>query len=266
MNEDEIKLTDKHFEEIGNELKEYQPYIWSTITPPRHNSYYNMYSDGNLTINTISGGIDPVETPGKSSQKFNIDYDDFLGLRDDQEPPIKSVDDGANWKSLINKPKKSKKPSPKYQLTRMDLDSYFELDRCLDCFDELLEKQIGDIYLTGSVALFIQGKISRSQFKDLDIVILGEYSLDDDMIDLRVLHSYPENRNGNTRKAICYNNTAIDIFSVKDSINVVDVEYEGKVYKCQDYKDIIMEKLWMVLPNMKDYKELMDGIIEINIK
>lgn len=138
------------------------------------------------------------------------------------------------------------------------------LDDYLEVFNELEEKDIGDIYLTGSVALFLQGKLDRTEFKDLDIAVLGEFQLDDDIKDFK-RGDYPPDPNGTVRRSVKYEGIPIDLFKIK-GINRVDVEYEGKTYRCQNYKDIIMAKINMAFEKLKDKDYLIDkGIIDIKI-
>lgn len=149
---------------------------------------------------------------------------------------------------------------------RYNLKDEYALQECLDAFDNLCKKEIGDIYLTGSVALYLQGKITRTIFKDLDVVVVGEYMLDDDIYDNPYGCKYPPDPSGIERTPVAFNDVKIDIFSNINYVNSVNVEYLGKTYLCQDYKDIIKAKLRMVLPKMKDLDELLETSFEITYK
>lgn len=143
---------------------------------------------------------------------------------------------------------------------------YYEIKECLNCFKELYKKNIGEIYLTGSVALYLQGKISRSSFKDIDLVIVGKYELDDDIYSDPFCRRYPPDMNNTERSSYIFNNVKLDIFSGPTSVNSVNVEYNGDNYLCQDYRDIIKAKLNMVLPKVKDLDELLGKSFEITYK
>ena len=160
------------------------------------------------------------------------------------------------------KPKLNK--TPIFKSTKQG--SEFFIDECLSGFRTLCEKQIGDIYLTGSVALCIQGKITRCSFKDMDIIVAGEYSLDDDILDNPTWRDYPPDPNGTERKPLLFNGIKIDLFYNVEKVNFIEVEYQGKTYLCQDYKDIIKAKLNVVLPKVKDLDELLGSSFEITYK
>lgn len=151
-------------------------------------------------------------------------------------------------------------------LKQIKQKSEFFIDECLSSFRTLCEKQIGDIYLTGSVALYLQGKITRCTFKDIDIIVAGEYSLDDDILDNPTWRDYPPDPNGTERKPLLFNGIKIDLFYNVEKVNFIEVEYHGNTYLCQDYKDIIKAKLNMVLPKVKDLDELLETSFEIVYK
>ena len=151
-------------------------------------------------------------------------------------------------------------------LKQIKQKSEFFIDECLSSFRTLCEKQIGDIYLTGSVALYLQGKITRCTFKDIDIIVAGEYSLDDDILDNPTWRDYPPDPNGTERKPLLFNGIKIDLFYNVEKVNFIEVEYQGNTYLCQDYKDIIKAKLNMVLPKVKDLDELLGKSFEITYK
>ena len=151
-------------------------------------------------------------------------------------------------------------------LKQIKQESEFFIDECLSSFRTLCEKQIGDIYLTGSVSLYLQGKITRCTFKDIDIIVAGEYSLDDDILDSPTWRDYPPDPNGTERKPLLFNGIKIDLFYNVEKVNFIEVEYHGNTYLCQDYKDIIKAKLNMVLPKVKDLDELLETSFEITYK
>lgn len=173
--------------------------------------------------------------------------------------------------SISKSPRRPKNKIPQHEREirediRYNLKKEYTLQECLDVFIDLQNKQIGDIYLTGSVALYLQGKISRTEFKDLDIVVVGEYMLDDDIYDNPFASKYPPDENEVERSALAFNNVKIDLFSNVHMVTFIDVEYLGKTYRCQDYKDIIKAKLRMVLPKVKDIDELLGKSFEIIYK
>lgn len=179
---------------------------------------------------------------------------------------IDSNQNATTWASIklkSNKPSnKPKKVSYRddYQQTK---DEY-TLKECLDCYDALLEKDIADMYLTGSVALFIQGRISRSIFKDLDISIKGEYTLDDDIYDNDSCRRYPPDPMGVKRKAVIFNGVKIDLFSGENAVGrIINVKYDNKIYRCCHYTSIIDAKLRIVLPQVKDIQDLLGKSFEI---
>lgn len=140
------------------------------------------------------------------------------------------------------------------------------LDECLDKFKELENKQFGELYLTGSVALKLQNKISRDYFKDLDIIILGKYELDDDILDFSNGQNYDKNELLSESRSVVYSNLKVDIFSLEKSfdLKLICVDYMGKSYVCQDYRQIITAKLNMILPKMKDWKDLYGSVFDLN--
>lgn len=163
---------------------------------------------------------------------------------------------------------KKKKPSldsmsRKSKAFEMLKDEY-NIEECLNCFESLTEKNIGDIYLSGSVALYIQGKITRSKFKDLDIVVLGDLVMDDDMYDNPYARNYRNRDQQFDCNAIIYDDVKIDLFTnVRPGLKYIDVEYHGKTYKCQHYHDIIRAKLDMAFDTFKDFDDLIDKSFKI---
>lgn len=145
-------------------------------------------------------------------------------------------------------------------------DSY-KLNECLKAFRELTEKEIGEIYLTGSVALHLQKIIKRNIFKDVDIVLIGNHQFDDDITPYKRDSHYPQSKELGDPIYVTYSNIPIDIFKFKKehSIKVLPVEYKGDVYICQDFREILMAKLNMLLPKMKDVEEILPHL-DINFK
>ena len=168
--------------------------------------------------------------------------------------------------SKYRNPFKLKKQSSYCEkMSRYDLNEFFSIDRLIECYNDLQEKNIGNICITGSLALYLQGKISRTEFKDLDIIVTGEYSLDDDINEL-VKREYPPDPNGTTVKSVEYNGVPIDFFSGRTDIDRICVKFNGKSYLCQDYKQIIKAKINMILPKIKDLDELMGVSFDIMYK
>lgn len=138
----------------------------------------------------------------------------------------------------------------------------YTIKECLNCFEDLVEKDIGEIYLCGAVALYIQGKIKRDWFSDLDVIVIGKLTLDDDMHDNPYARKY--NNKEFDRKAIIFEGVKIDFFNNLDcKPKFIDVEYSGKIYKCEHYHDIIKAKLDMVMNGFKDLNELENSSFKI---
>ena len=196
-------------------------------------------------------GLDPYNTLEKSGYPDVQEQQIHIGQMEDA---IKySWED--EYKS-INKDGKPKRPN-KLQI-KPKINSSYDIDEILNTYRELQSKQIGDIYLTGSIALHLQSKISRTKFKDLDIIVIGEYELDDDILDYSRPFEYPQTNGVGETKSIVFNNTPIDLFRFdnSDSLNLVEVERGGFIYLCQDYKDIVKVKFNMIIDRMKDSQEL----------
>lgn len=232
-------------------------FSWNVISPNPRVAYYDSGQDEAKVSKT---------TEAKLRSSFSDAYEKYMQIT--SEP--------LRWNSGQPSDKIPKSIKPKRGLTmdkklrnaeiRYSLKDDYTIDECLDAFNELCEKQIGDIYLTGSVALFLQGKITRCLFKDLDVAVIGEYELDDDIYENPYGCKYPPDPSGTERTPLAFNNVKIDLFSNIDHINSVNVKYNGKTYFCQDYKDIIKAKLRMVLPKVKDLDELLETSFEITYK
>jgi len=248
-------------------------FSWNVIVPgSRYNSPGTSIDPGRYT--SVVDYIDPpkINTASDkydSRKKSPYEVDDFYSehvksMRD----AFKAYKPGESKIPKSIKPRRGLSMEQKMQKAevRYNLKEEYTLQECLDAFDNLCKKEIGDIYLTGSVALYLQGKITRTMFKDLDIVCVGEYMLDDDIYDNPYGCKYPPDPSGVERTPVAFNDVKIDIFSNINYINSVNVEYLGKTYLCQDYKDIIKAKLRMVLPNVKDLDELLETSFEITYK
>ena len=201
--------------------------------------------------------LEPVKTP---SYKVNWITDERIIPSYDMD--LSELSDETlstgNWKEKLKTPKKRSSISDRMKKESMtfSLKSEYNLDECLKCFNDLVEKNIGTIYLSGSVALFLQGKITRNEFKDLDIVVIGDYTLDDDMFDIQ-RGFYPPDPNGTELKSMMFDDVKIDFFSREEPLNPVIVEYDGNSYLCQSYQEIIQAKLNIALAKMKDCDELL---------
>lgn len=234
-------------------------------------SYLDKYLYG---TDPHSHTINYVSMSSKSAEEIHNQRMEF-----EKEKLKKAFSPSIDWVSNPFKqyttpsksPRKPKRKIPSHERAirddiRYGLKDEYTLQECLDAFNDLQNKQIGNIYLTGSVALYLQGKITRTQFKDLDIVVVGEYMLDDDIYDNPFAGKYPPDETGVERSALAFNNVKIDLFSNVHMVTFIDVEYLGKTYRCQDYKDIIKAKLRMVLPKVKDIEELFGDSFEIIYK
>ena len=176
----------------------------------------------------------------------------------------------SSAKSYLNDAKAVKKKRPSWQSVSQKSKAFemlkdeYNIEECLNCFESLTEKNIGDIYLSGSAALYVQGKITRSKFKDLDIVVLGDLVMDDDMYDNPYARNYRNKDQQFDRRAIIYDDVKIDLFTnVRPDRTYIDVEYHGKIYKCQHYHDIVDAKLDMVFAQFKDFDDLIDKSFKI---
>lgn len=176
-----------------------------------------------------------------------------------------------NWKENFDSiSNRRRSPKSKYDTNpkNFNFKSSYTLDQCLSVFRDLFDREFGEIYLTGSVALKLQNKINRSSFKDLDIVVVGEYALDDDIYDNPQMREYRQNANLGKQRGLAFNNVPIDAFEMPSDykINYVSVDYKNNTYVCQDYRDIIKAKLEMILPQMKDYADIKGNCFEIAYK
>lgn len=237
----------------------------SGTSAPKYYSAADPWGDIDYGVQLTTTPVDK-STEAKLRSSFSDAYHKYMQIT--SEP--------SGWKSPKYHDDKPKIIRPKRGLSidqkrrSMDicdkLKDEYTLQECLDAFNDLCNKEIGDIYLTGSVSLYLQSKITRTSFKDLDVVCIGEYMLDDDIYDNPYGCQYPPDPNGTERKPLAFNNVKIDLFSNVDYVNYVDVEYLGKTYGCQNYKDIIKAKLRMVLPKVKDLDELLETSFEITYK
>jgi len=232
-------------------------FSWNIIQSSPRVAYYDVDQDEVKVSKT---------TEAKLRSSFSDAYEKYMQIT--SEP--------LRWNSGKPSDKIPKSIKPKRGLTmdqkmrnaevRYNLKDEYTLQECLDAFNDLCNKEIGNIYLTGSVALFLQGKITRTTFKDLDVICVGEYMLDDDIYDNPYGCKYPPDPSGIERKPLAFNNVKIDLFSNISYVNSINVEYLGKTYLCQNYKDIIKAKLRMVLPKVKDLDELLETSFEITYK
>lgn len=201
--------------------------------------------------------------------KFGTDEDNPYLFTEQTEVPadLPWVDDYKNNIMNTNIPKQRRRTKPKYIKSMFENISY-NVDQLLSIYEKLEEKQIGNIAITGSLALFLQEKISRDTFSDIDITtISGKVELDDEFEDVRTdIVSYSKNGGTvSTPNTYLIDKVLVDIFPVsKSTVNIVAVGYNGSVYKCMDYKDIIDIKLKMLLPQMKDYNELYNNVFSLN--
>jgi len=162
--------------------------------------------------------------------------------------------------------KSKSRPSWFDKVTPKHKDSIF-IKEALTAFRELKEKDISEFILTGSVALFIQGKITRNKFKDVDIISTSKYEMDDDMQDYPRQRYEPVEGNGEL-KSMVLSGVLFDVFNYDSEakIDIVEVKYNKETYLCQDWRQIIMAKMRMIIPKMKDHEELFKNCIEINFK
>ena len=166
------------------------------------------------------------------------------------------------------KPKKSINSKLKKIIAEESLKDQYSVSELLTLVDELYEKEIGDFCITGSLALYLQGKIKRDKFHDVDILISGDYVLDDDVEDING-KDYSDQKVdlGYKRKACALSGVRMCIFenSNKDSMDFVDVIINNKTYKCQHYSYILNIKLAQALKYFKDKDDLIGSSIKIEI-
>lgn len=210
----------------------------------------------NKSTTTSNYGVFDANTVSTYQQYLLKQREKKVNL-DPYTDPFYELDDFATKveKELKKNRTIQKKQKPKSQYT---------LEECLSTYRELVEKDIGDIYLSGSVGLFIQGKLDRCKFKDLDIVVVGDFELDEEIEDYIRRSSYPMDEVSTNLKTVIFNDVLIDLFTVKN-IKRIDVEYEGHTYKCQQYPGIVQAKLEMALKKLKDKDFLLKHIVDIII-
>lgn len=137
----------------------------------------------------------------------------------------------------------------------------YSIEEVIVIIDELLKKNIGDLVIAGSVGLFLQDKLNRSSFGDIDFTYSSNLELDEELEDRS--HSYEKEIKN--CKGVWFNHVPIDFFKKDSEINIVEVNYNNKTYICQNYKDIIFSKIEMVTSNIKDWDYLSKNYIDINI-
>ena len=198
-----------------------------------------------------------VLSPAKSSSRVTtkVRIGDYYNAGVDN--PIETKD--VNWVDDYNKLSSKKEISRASKKVKFSPKTFYTLDECLKAYQELTEKDFAKICLTGSIALYLQGKIARDRFKDVDIIVVGDYTLDDDMNDIQRNRHVKDEKLCESR-AISYLNTPFDMFLMKDDSNLktVTVVRDGVEYVCQDYRDIIRAKLIMCMQSMKDSDELFE--------
>jgi hypothetical protein len=231
----------------GNRYNSYE------YTAPAPRPYRVVGTTGSTPM--FLGGVDVIEDSDKRQHYNNIISEERL------ENAIRNIS-ASSGKA---KKKLSELLDPNYINPNIPSKSSYNLEECINAFLELEEKGIGDIYLTGSVALAIQGKLDRKEFKDLDIAVLGELQLDDDIIDWNK-GFYPPDPLCIEKKSVLFTGIPMDIFVLKDETPFVMVDYNGSQIKCQDYKNIIMAKLSMALTTFKDKDYLFENVLDIVFK
>ncbi len=208
--------------------------------------------------------LDPYRSLVENEAKAILDEPDLLKMT----YPIQEKKEPAySWETEYKSVSKLDRPIPKPSRIRLSpkFNSSYDINTILSTYRELQSKQIGDIYLTGSVALYLQGKISRTNFKDLDIIVLGDYELDDDIQDYNRGFEYPQVATLGENKCIVFNNMPIDLFKFdkNELFNLVEIDVDGFTYVCQDYKDIIKAKFNMIISKMKDSSELYGACFDL---
>lgn len=235
------------------------------------------YSDYLKTPEYISWGssqantLDPFEELAESLNTFRS-YNTRRGESPVPDHSPKKEEADYDWREHYASVSRGTKKSPKkknYLDQIVSLKDQYNLEECLKVYKELFEKQFGEIYLSGSVALKLQGIIERNHFRDVDIMVIGQFELDDDIINYRNQDRYPKNDLIiSETKSVVYDNTPVDMFILPSDykVNCVEVDYNGEVFLCQDYKDILKAKLNMILPNMKDYKDIVGKHLVVDFK
>jgi len=170
-------------------------------------------------------------------------------------------------KGYSNSGKQKISRSSKSNSPQVKVKSKISINQAVDAIDELIEKDLCEFIITGSVALYMQGKLSRKEFSDVDLVSFHSFNLDDDMSKVS-RPKYETNKELGELSAFVFNGIVFDVFSFspETKITTTEVTFKGKTYLCQDYREIVKAKLLMTLPKMKDFQEIWDNIIEINFK
>lgn len=233
--------------------------------------------------NPITGKSEPQIVIGnkpKPVPSVNLGWDDYPAdlINDDNAPNLKKmtggIDPEGEWiesykNEFMNKNSKARAKKPAKSLNKsLFTGSLYQVDELLKTFNILREKEIGDIAITGSLALFLQGKIKRTGLGDLDICVRSSsVELDDEFEDVYCDVAYEELADVPSPKSYYFNKVLIDIFPVSKNVpNTLYVDYKGKSYLCVSYMDILDVKLKMILPRMKDYNELYNNVFSLTFK
>lgn len=241
---------------MDEDIEKKDEFKWGAFLPPINGQNWMQTNESTTT----SSSYEDYEKLAKNYLKNSFEH---------STSPIQSQ---YNWNSEYNRlvnniPNKVLKKynrilnsSPKYK-------EKLTIKESMCAFRELRDKDINEFILTGSVALFLQDKITRTVFKDIDLISLSDYEMDDDMQNCPI-YSYDQIEGNGEQKQIVFNGVLFDIFSFgpEKKIDTVEVKYGKETYLCQDYKQIIMAKLRMILPKMKDSEELFKNCMEINFK
>jgi hypothetical protein len=228
---------------------------WNFGTAEKRVDYFDLLSPD-----------EPVELKPKMSfeQRMKEMYENYKSAPGKIQSTIEGLnppqDKEYTWETEYNQISKGRrgKSMPKPKSVNFRRKDFYTLEECLKAYRELTEKEIGDICLTGSLALLLQNVIKRTRFNDMDVIIVGNYQLDDDIMPYQKDNNYPEDPNLGELSNLVYSNIPIDLFKFnKDySVQKVVITYKGNEYICQDYRDIIKAKMQMVLPRMKDYSDI----------
>ena len=282
MNEKKTKISDNFYDDHFGEDDDiiHQKQVEEYLNASKNVQYYSPRYSANLGQYVISS--DPfVDVPSLEESTIRatvkitaaepVAPPDFVEYAEAvKEEPV--VD--KNWlneykDNIMSRNSSSKRrQKPKYART-MFRGKTFTVGSLLDTYELIRNKEVGDIAITGSLSLFLQGKISRNKLGDLDLSTRsGSIQLDDDFEDVIMDMHYGEFGDEELVAAprmYYINNVLVDIFPEEKVVpETLYVEYKGKEYLCVDYRHIIDAKLKMLLPRMKDFKELYNKVFELN--
>jgi hypothetical protein len=266
-------LSDEAFEALAGKEEEAYPIPTTSVkyspTYQTLKAEFNADSDRYYDIQSLEEFTN--RTTVKVTTEEPLAAPDFVEYT---EAVKKESTEDKNWlneykDNIMSRNSSSKRrQKPKYART-MFRGKTFTVNSLLDTYELIRNKEVGDVAITGSLSLFLQGKISRNKLGDLDLSTRsGSIQLDDDFEDVIMDMHYGEFGDEELVAAprmYYINSVLVDIFPEEKVVpETLYVEYKGKEYLCVDYRHILDAKLKMLLPRMKDFKELYNKVFELN--